>query len=138
MHSFHWCRTSRELHSTILISGRIDIKDIVWPGKALKPPEGIPEKRFIRVSFLEEDPYIMLGPASACSSNKGVFCYLKHDDQIIGVNMTEEIKNDDSEIVRCCSGFCVDLLLKFSSDLSFDFQLTRWVSYRDCSSDALQ
>ena len=25
--------------------GRIDIKDIVWPGGALKPPEGIPEKR---------------------------------------------------------------------------------------------
>ena len=125
MHSFHLCRTSRELLSTILISGRIDIKDIVWPGKALKPPEGIPEKRFIRVSFLEEDPYIMLDPASACSSNKGVLCKLKHDDQIVGVNMTEEMKNDDSEIVRCCSGFCVDLLLKFSSDLSFDFQLTR-------------
>ena len=54
-----------------VISGHIDIKDIIWPGNALKPPEGIPEKRFIRVSFLEEDPYIMLDPPSACSSNKG-------------------------------------------------------------------
>jgi len=32
--------------------GWIDIKDIVWPGNALKPPEGIPEKRFIRVKTL--------------------------------------------------------------------------------------
>ena len=55
----------------MVISGHIDIKDIIWPGNALKPPEGIPEKRFIRVSFLEEDPYIMLDPPSACSSNKG-------------------------------------------------------------------
>ena len=38
----------------------LDIKDIVWPGKALKPPEGLPEKRYIRVTFLEEDPYVML------------------------------------------------------------------------------
>ena len=40
--------------------------------------------------------------------------------------MTQEAKNDDSEILRCCSGFCVDLLLKFASDLSFDFQMTRY------------
>jgi len=33
--------------------GTLDIKDIVWPGQALKPPEGLPERRFIRVSFLE-------------------------------------------------------------------------------------
>ena len=110
---------------TFVSIGKIDIKDIVWPGNALKPPEGIPEKRFVRVSFLEEDPYVMLDPPSACLSNKGVLCRLKHDDQIIGVNMTEEAKNDDSEIIRCCSGFCVDLLLKFSVDLSFDFQMTR-------------
>ncbi len=68
----------------------------------------------------------MLGPPSACSSNKGVLCQLKHDDQIIGVNMTHEATNDESEILRCCSGFCVDLLHKFAQDLSFDFQLTRY------------
>ena len=55
-------------------SGKINIKDIVWPGGALKPPEGIPEKRFVRVTFLEEDPYVMLGPPTTCAANKGIIC----------------------------------------------------------------
>ena len=56
----------------ISVGGILDIKDIVWPGQALKPPEGIPEKRFIKASFLEEDPYVMLSPPSTCgTSNKG-------------------------------------------------------------------
>ena len=33
--------------------GRVDIKDIVWPGEALKPPEGVPERGFLTVTFLE-------------------------------------------------------------------------------------
>ena len=45
--------------------------------------------------------------------------------------MTQEAKNDDSKILRCCSGFCVDLLLKFASDLSFDFQMTRYDHHTD-------
>ena len=111
--------------------GKIDIKDIVWPGNALKPPEGIPEKRFLRVSFMEEDPYVMLDPPSAtCLSNKGVFCRLKHDDQINRtVDWKEEEKNEDSEVLRCCSGFCVDLLRDLSEELSFDFVMTRYMKW---------
>jgi len=89
--------------------GWIDIKDIVWPGNALKPPEGIPEKRFIRVTFLEEDPYVMLGPPSSCSGNKGVLCMLT--DDVKGLNLTEEKRRDNSTVFRCCSGFCVDLVI---------------------------
>ena len=32
---------------------KVDIKDIVWPGEALKPPEGVPERGFLTVTFLE-------------------------------------------------------------------------------------
>ena len=35
-------------------SNKIEIKDIVWPGNALKPPEGVPARRFLTVTFLEE------------------------------------------------------------------------------------
>ena len=43
----------------------------------------------------------------------------------VGVNITEERRNPNSTKFRCCSGFCVDLIKKFSSDLSFDFALKR-------------
>ena len=43
----------------------------------------------------------------------------------VNINKTEEIKNSNSTLFKCCSGFCVDLLKKFSNDLSFDFALKR-------------
>ena len=101
-------------------------QDIVWPGEALKPPEGLPEKRFIRASFLEEDPYVMLGPPSTCDSTKGVLCYMADPATLApGLNITEEAAKLNSSVLRCCSGFCVDLLNKFSRDLSFDFHMVR-------------
>lgn len=44
---------------------------------------------------------------------------------LVGVNITEEMRNPNSTKFRCCSGFCVDLIKKFSNDLSFDFALKR-------------
>ena len=44
---------------------------------------------------------------------------------IVGVNITEEVLNPNSTKFKCCSGFCVDLVAKFSNDLSFDFALKR-------------
>ena len=32
----------------------VDIRDILWPGEALKPPEGVPERGFLSVTFLED------------------------------------------------------------------------------------
>jgi hypothetical protein len=29
------------------------LQDIVWPGNVLKPPEGVPERRFLTITFLE-------------------------------------------------------------------------------------
>ena len=34
----------------------VDIRDILWPGGALKPPEGVPERGFLSVTFLEVFP----------------------------------------------------------------------------------
>ncbi len=39
----------------------VDIRDILWPGEALKPPEGVPERGFLSVTFLEVFPiYIVM------------------------------------------------------------------------------
>ncbi len=88
--------------------GLLDIKDIVWPGLALKPPEGLPEKRFVRASFLEEDPYVMLNPPSACrvgsgGGDKGVLCQMVPDEALRGVNVTQEQANDQTEYFRCAN-----------------------------------
>jgi hypothetical protein len=86
------------------LSRTIAFQDIVWPGEALKPPEGLPEKRFIRASFLEEDPYVMLGPPNTCEATKGVLCYIVDPSETVGVNLTEEATKTNSSLLRCCSG----------------------------------
>jgi hypothetical protein len=35
------------------------------------------------------------------------------------------LKDSNSSLFQCCSGFCVDLLKKFSHDMSFDYALKR-------------
>jgi hypothetical protein len=56
----------------------LDIKDIVWPGNTHSPPQGVPEKFHLRITFLEEPPYINLSPpdpiTGKCTLNKGVLC----------------------------------------------------------------
>lgn len=106
-----------DFKASFLAEDLLDIKDIVWPGLALKPPEGLPEKRFIRVTFLEEDPYVMLSPPSTCGVNKGVICQMVDDPELLNVNITDEMSKEESKYFQCCRGFCVDLLEKFSHDL---------------------
>ena len=69
----------------------------------------------------------MVNPPTSCSTNKGVICQMKDNEYLHhhGINITEEKNNVDSEYFKCCTGFCVDLLEKFSNDLSFDFEMIR-------------
>ena len=80
----------------------VDIRDILWPGEALKPPEGVPERGFLSVTFLEvstqcfgwhnlqfntmlldqEDPYIMLDQPTACTATKGSLCQMVADSEL--------------------------------------------------------
>ncbi|CAG5100670.1 Protein of unknown function [Cotesia congregata] len=56
----------------------LDIKDIVWPGNSHTPPHGVPEKFYLRITFLEESPYINLAPpdpiSGKCLMDRGVYC----------------------------------------------------------------
>lgn len=61
----------------------LDIKDIVWPGNSHTPPQGVPEKFHLKITFLEEPPYIkMASPdpvTGKCSMNRGVLCRVPGD-----------------------------------------------------------
>ena len=37
-------------------STKVDIKDIVCPREALNPPEGVPKRGFLSITFLEVKP----------------------------------------------------------------------------------
>ena len=91
----------------------LDIKDIVWPGGSHVPPQGVPEKFHIRITFLEEPPFIIISDpdpiSQKCSMNRGVPCYLQEK-----TNQT-----------KCCSGLCIDLLTKFEDELGFTYDLVR-------------
>ncbi|XP_042870861.1 glutamate receptor ionotropic, NMDA 2A-like isoform X2 [Penaeus japonicus] len=100
----------------------LSINDIVWPGKGHVPPQGVPEKFHLRIVYLEEPPYINLAPADPvtklCSANRGVLCKIPPKKGLNGTAMT-------NTTTMCCSGFCIDLLEKFASDLGFSYELQR-------------
>ncbi|PSN43225.1 hypothetical protein C0J52_23983 [Blattella germanica] len=66
----------------------LDIKDIVWPGNSHTPPQGVPEKFHLKITFLEEPPYINLAPpdpvTGKCTLNKGVFCRQASEADLAG------------------------------------------------------
>ncbi|XP_025836924.1 glutamate receptor ionotropic, NMDA 2B [Agrilus planipennis] len=105
----------------------LDIKDIVWPGNSHTPPQGVPEKFHLKITFLEEPPYILLTPpdpvSGKCSMDRGVLCRVATDAVMAEVNISQVHRN--GSFYQCCSGFCIDLLEKFSEELGFTYELVR-------------
>ncbi|CAG0889277.1 unnamed protein product [Cyprideis torosa] len=102
----------------------LEIKDIVWPGNSPVPPEGVPEKFHLKITYLEEPPFIVIDPpdpvTKKCSVNRGVPCF-------VGNNSSTQNGTEDGEKTDhlCCSGFSIDLLEKFTEDLGFTYELKR-------------
>ncbi|XP_059477273.1 glutamate receptor ionotropic, NMDA 2B isoform X1 [Neocloeon triangulifer] len=108
----------------------LDIKDIVWPGNSHTPPQGVPEKFHLKITFLEEQPYITLTPpdpvTGKCSMNRGVLCRVGVDQELAPSTGSEPPKTyHNGSMYQCCSGFCIDLLEKFADDLGFTYELVR-------------
>ena len=65
----------------------MEITDIVWPGSSPVPPEGVPEKFHLRITFMEEPPYITLTDADphnpTCKSNRGVLCRIGGENETL-------------------------------------------------------
>ncbi|XP_032665885.1 glutamate receptor ionotropic, NMDA 2B isoform X6 [Odontomachus brunneus] len=105
----------------------LDIKDIVWPGNSHTPPQGVPEKFYLKITFLEEPPYINLAPpdpvTGKCLVDRGVHCRVAKDSDMEEVDIQAAQKN--GSFYQCCSGFCIDLLQKFSEEIGFTYELVR-------------
>ncbi|KYN13357.1 Glutamate [NMDA] receptor subunit epsilon-2 [Trachymyrmex cornetzi] len=105
----------------------LDIKDIVWPGNTHTPPQGVPEKFHLKITFLEEPPYINLAPpdpvTGKCLVDRGVECRVAKDSDMVEVDIQSAHRN--GSFYQCCSGFCIDLLQKFSEEIGFTFELVR-------------
>lgn len=106
---------------------KLDIRDIAWPGDSHTPPQGVPEKFHLKITFLEEAPYINLAPADPvsgkCLMDRGVLCRIAPDHMMVDVDILQAHKN--SSFYQCCSGFCIDLLEKFAEELGFTYELVR-------------
>ncbi|XP_028523202.1 glutamate receptor ionotropic, NMDA 2B isoform X6 [Apis cerana] len=105
----------------------LDIKDIVWPGNTHTPPQGVPEKFYLKITFLEEPPYINLAPpdpvSGKCLMDRGVHCRVAKDSDMVEMDTQSAQKNES--FFQCCSGFCIDLLQKFSEEIGFTYELVR-------------
>nr|AYF60461.1 glutamate receptor ionotropic [Aphidius gifuensis] len=105
----------------------LDIKDIVWPGNSHTPPQGVPEKFYLKITFLEEPPYINLAPpdpvSGKCLMDRGVHCRIAKESDMAEMDIQSAQRNES--FYQCCSGFCIDLLQKFSEEIGFTYELIR-------------
>lgn len=107
---------------------KLDIRDIAWPGNSHAPPQGVPEKFHLKITFLEEAPYINLSPADPvsgkCLMDRGVLCRVAADHEMAAdIDVSQAHRNES--FYQCCSGFCIDLLEKFAEELGFTYELVR-------------
>ena len=120
----------------------LDIKDIVWPGGSHVPPQGVPEKFHIRITFLEEPPFIIISDpdpiSKKCSMNRGVPCYMREKSGFFlffccflmpsllrWLSFVRRTLDSNQTQTKCCSGLCIDLLTKFEDELGFTYDLVR-------------
>ncbi|KAI1291857.1 Glutamate receptor ionotropic, NMDA 2B [Halotydeus destructor] len=105
----------------------LEIKDITWPENSPVPPQGVPEKFHLKVTFLDEPSFVSMNDpdneTGECKTSRAVRCRYAPEVELIGVNKTLAYR--DPRYYRCCSGFCIDLLQKFANDLKFSYELNR-------------
>ncbi|KAK0408937.1 hypothetical protein QR680_004250 [Steinernema hermaphroditum] len=104
-------------------NGELRMADIEWPGGRANPPQGTADKFHINVVTLHEPPFIIVSDLDAdtgrCPGNQGSICDWG-DEQIVN---SESGAVTNRTIMKCCTGYCVDLLNKLASDIGFTYTL---------------
>ncbi|KAF2361090.1 Receptor ligand binding region [Trinorchestia longiramus] len=91
----------------------VDVNSIVWPGNTTIKPQGymIPTK--LKVLTIHEKPFVItkqINSPAECMGDGNVPCPW--------FNTT-----GDTDKLFCCSGYCIDLLIKLSQKINFTFEL---------------
>jgi ionotropic glutamate receptor NMDA 2B len=66
----------------------LDIKDITWPQNSPVPPQGVPEKFHVKVTFLEEPSFVNINDpdneTGECKTSRAVRCRFAPEKDLIG------------------------------------------------------
>lgn len=66
----------------------LDIKDIVWPEDSPFPPPGVPEKFNLKVTFLEEPPFVNVllpdNETGQCKTSRSIKCRVAPEHKLFG------------------------------------------------------
>ncbi|XP_046372602.1 glutamate receptor ionotropic, NMDA 2A-like isoform X2 [Haliotis rufescens] len=94
------------------------MQDITWPGEAASPPAGKPDRPFVRIATLKEEPYVMYGEPNGDGKCQlgAVRCDIFNRDE-------KKRKLTNTTVEKCCNGLSIDLLIDLSQQLDFDYHL---------------
>ncbi|CAI2354194.1 unnamed protein product [Caenorhabditis sp. 36 PRJEB53466] len=106
----------------IFTNNELKMADVQWPGERANPPQGTADKFHVKVVTLHEPPFITVSDVDPdtqkCPGNQGSICDWGD------VEYTDEagVKKNRT-LLKCCSGYCVDLLNKLATDIGFTYTL---------------
>ncbi|TKR70326.1 hypothetical protein L596_022367 [Steinernema carpocapsae] len=103
-------------------NGELRMADIEWPGGRANPPQGTADRFHINVVTLHEPPFIIVSELDAdtgkCPGNQGSICDWGEEQVTDAVGVVS-----NRTIMKCCTGYCVDLLNKLAMDIGFTYTL---------------
>ncbi|KAI1719509.1 ligated ion channel l-glutamate- and glycine-binding site domain-containing protein [Ditylenchus destructor] len=93
-------------------NGELRMDDIEWPDGRANPPQGTPDKFHVRIVTLSEPPFLIVSEldpeTNECPGKQGTIC---------------DWGDYNSTMLKCCTGYCVDLLNKLAEDVGFTYTL---------------
>ncbi|XP_070556679.1 glutamate receptor ionotropic, NMDA 1-like isoform X2 [Ptychodera flava] len=93
---------------------RLRVGSVVWPGGQVgKPPEGVSLSSRLQITTILTPPFVFVDPLNSdgtCS------------DEVNAVECAQYNSSDDWSMM-CCSGFCIDLLVRLADNLNFTYDV---------------
>ncbi|KAF7639014.1 Glutamate receptor ionotropic, NMDA 2B [Meloidogyne graminicola] len=99
--TLHWERVGE------FTNGQLRIADMEWPEGKANPPHGTPDKFHLKVVTLHEPPFVVVTELDPENSQcPGTLC---------------DWGFENNTLLKCCTGYCVDLLNKLATDIGFSY-----------------